>query len=85
MKDRTRQISQDMSIVNQQPTFDSVQCLEQIVKYLIVSQHDGMTFHEFDVYSNMKQITGLLGDLRDKQYKFAQEEELKNSAEMLAY
>jgi hypothetical protein len=44
-----------------------------------------MTFHEFDVYSNMKQITGLLGDLRDKQYKFAQPTETKNSAEMLAY
>lgn len=54
MKDRTRQISQDMSIINNPPDKYSIGCLEQIVRYLIISQHDGMSHNAFDIYTNMK-------------------------------
>lgn len=89
MKDRTRQLSQDMNIANLPPTKDSIECLEQIVRYLIISMHDGFSERDFDLYTNLKPITGALGDLNQKQYKLVREEDSQllkqNQAEMYAY
>ena len=54
LKDRTRQISQDMSIANLPPNNHSIECLESIVRYLVISQHDGISEKDFDVYTNLK-------------------------------
>ena len=60
-----------------------------VVRYLIISQHDGMSVENFEIYSNMKQITGVLGDLLDKQYPQVvqkdQEVLHKNKVEMFCY
>jgi hypothetical protein len=55
-----------MSIINLPPNQYSINCLEQISRYLIVAAHDGMRELNFDIYTNLKQLTGCLGDLRDK-------------------
>jgi hypothetical protein len=89
MKDRTRQLCQDMSIINCQPDKYTIGCLEQIARYLIVSQHDGISHKDYDMYTNFKQITGILGDLRDKQYARVgagnKGELLNNQIEMFCY
>jgi hypothetical protein len=89
MKDRTRQISQDMSIANLPPSKDSVECLEQVVRYLVISMHNGFSEADFDLYTNLKQITGILGDLSDKHYQRVAKDDpdgLKvNQPEMIAY
>lgn len=66
MKDRTRQLSQDLSVANQMPSRYSISCLEEIVRYLIVAWHDGFSDQDFEVELNMNQMTGCLGDLRQK-------------------
>ena len=66
MKDRTRQISQELNMVNCTPNKYTVRSLEQMIRYLIVAQHHGISSRDFDLYSNRKQMAGWQGDLKDK-------------------
>jgi hypothetical protein len=36
-----------------------------MIRYLVLSFHDGMSEPNFDFYANMKQLTGFLGDLNE--------------------
>ena len=66
-----------------------------IIRYLIIATHDGYREKTFELYPNLKQMTGCQGDLRKKQYRFVKmskqlspeqkQELLKNEVEMLCY
>jgi len=63
MKDRTRQLSQDLSVIKQMPSKYSIGCLEQIVRYLVVAAHDGVPLELFEMRPNLEQMTKALGTL----------------------
>lgn len=54
MKDRTRQLTQDINIANLPPSLETIECLEMITRFLIVSIHAGFSEPDFDMYTNLK-------------------------------
>ena len=78
-----------MNISNLPPTKYSIETLEYIVRILIVSMHNGFSERDYDLYVNLKQITGALGDLDAKHYRLVTDADApelnKNLGEMFAY
>ena len=68
LKDRTRQISQDLNFNTQFPTKYHVMTLEYIIRYLIISQHDGLLTSTYEIGPNIRQLTGIQDDLKGKYY-----------------
>ena len=76
-KDRTRQISKDISMLKQLPdskrclyTADAIGCMEKMIRLMIVYQHDGLFEDKFDMHENHKQLTQFQGSLNDDLYDF---------------
>ena len=46
------------------PGKEVIRAIEQIARFLIISIHDGFCESSMELYMNMKQLTGLLDDLR---------------------
>lgn len=70
VKDRTRQISQDLSFYkNLIQSQESIWCLENMIRILVVAFHDGMKVENFDSHTNLKQLTGFIGDLKDQYHQ----------------
>ena len=65
-----------------------------MIRYMVLSFHDGMSEPNFDSYSNMKQLTGFIGDLNE-QYNYIKASKsltaerksflLRNQAEIKSY
>lgn len=41
---------------------------EYIIRYLIISQHDGLLSSTYEIGPNIRQLTGMQDDLRGKYY-----------------
>ena len=81
MKDRTRQLSQDLIVIKQMPSKYSIGCLEQTVRYVIVAAHDGVSIPEFDMVPNLEQMTKSLGTLTGEQYRLVRNSKVLSPTE----
>ena len=92
-KDRLRQLSQDLNILNiKKPSKYAIRMLEHQIRFLIVSLHEGFLTKGFEIQQNIQQMTGCMGDLKQKHYQLVhqknpedQDKLLKNELEMLCY
>jgi len=60
--------TQDLSIVDQRPSKYSIGVYENMVRYTVIAQHDGLKMDFFDFKTNKDRMTEWMGDLRQKQY-----------------
>lgn len=47
---------------------DSIACLETIIRFMIIVQHDGLSEELFDMFQNHQQLTQYQGSLKEDQY-----------------
>jgi|TARA_B110000285_G_C14913512_1_gene509102 hypothetical protein len=57
-----------LSIVDQKPSKYSIGVYENMVRYTVIAQHDGLNMEGFDFKTNKDRMTEWMGDLRQKQY-----------------